>query len=63
MHGRLGLIVGRLHPHALLQRLAQRDRPAVLFQQIAERFLGKLLERGTTIEAEVMQRMPGRCAF
>jgi hypothetical protein len=32
MHGGLGLIVGRLHPRALLECLAQCDRPAVLFE-------------------------------
>ena len=59
MHGRLGLIVGRLHPHALLQRLAQRDGPAVLFEQIAERLVGQLLQGTHAVERQPVQRVPG----
>ena len=59
MHGRRGTIVGRMHAQALTQGVAECDRATILFEQVAEGFLGEVLQSLAGLEAELIERVPG----
>jgi len=59
MHGRRGAIVGRMHAQALTQGIAECDRAPMLFEEIAESFLGEILQPLAGLKAELIERVPG----
>ena len=59
MHGRRGAVVCRLHAQTLTQGVAQRDRAPMLLEQVAEGFLGKVLQPLAGLKAELIDRVPG----
>lgn len=59
MHDRRGAIVGRMHADAFSQGIAQRDRTPMLLEQIAERFLGEVLQPLAGLKAELIESVPG----
>src|SRR5690242_4351637 len=58
MHGRLGLLIGRMHSQALPKRVAELDGPMLLSQQIAEGFICEVLQPLPFLQAQVLKRMP-----
>jgi hypothetical protein len=45
MYGRLWLLICRLHPDALAQRILQGYGTMVFLEQVSERFVGEFPER------------------
>jgi hypothetical protein len=55
-----------MHTHAFPESLAQRDRAAMLFEKVAERFVGKILQvaclyRGTIDSTRASSRRRIQC--
>jgi hypothetical protein len=55
---RRGAIIGRMHADAFSQGISERDWAAMLPEDIAEGFLGKILEPLAGLKAELIERVP-----
>jgi hypothetical protein len=59
VHGRFGAIISGLHAGALAQGLVQRHRSAMLLEEIAEGFVGDVLQALAGFKTQLIERVPG----